>query len=223
MALNLNNIVVPYKEFYGRVTEQMPLLRAEGRVPISVADIMERRLNSDLQDWKDNYFFTGDAIAYHPDKKFKIVLDSDLLRTLKSESDVQNGALVLTDGLYEDLQGEEFLYKDIKKLVEKNLSQKEILQHPLWKAVARNDELLKVYVQKMLARLNRNKNMGVYLDSSEVEFPNLRALVVGGLQHGSGLNGRISLDYEYDRLIGVAPEALNAHGKVIVKPSQETH
>ena len=226
MDIKLNNIVEPYNEFYGRVTKQMPRLVAEGRTPASVADVLERRLHSDLQDWENNYFFTGDAIAYHPDKKFKIVLDAELLRNLTSKSDVSKGTLVLPDGLYESLQSEEFLYKDVKNLLGEELFQKEILQHPLWKAVARDQALLEEYVPKMFAemkeRWNYKENMGVYLDSLGVESPKLRALVVNGFVDGSGLDGRNYLDFENCRLVGVAPEALNAHGKVIVKPSLET-
>ena len=36
----------PYESFEGRNVNQMPLLIADGRVPASVADVMERRLNS---------------------------------------------------------------------------------------------------------------------------------------------------------------------------------
>ncbi len=181
MALDLNQIIVPYKEFYGRNTEQMPLLIADGRTPISVAGVMEQRLNSGKQDWKDNYFDTGDAIVYHPDKKFKVVLDAEPLRNLNSESKLRNGALILPDGMYEDLQGEEFAYKDIQKLVDKELSQADILKHPIWKSVSRDQALLDEYVLKMFAEMkskfNYNENMGIYLDSFD-NAPKLRALYV---------------------------------------------
>ncbi len=42
MALDFNDFV-KYKEFYGRNIDQMPLLIAEGRTPISVACVMEQR------------------------------------------------------------------------------------------------------------------------------------------------------------------------------------
>ena len=229
MALNLNNLVVPYKEFYGkenpRYIDQMPLLIAEGRVPLSLANVLERRLYSDLQDWKGNYFDTGDAIAYHPDKKFKIILDAELLLTLNPESKLRKGALILEDGLYEKLEGEEFLYRNVEKFLDKDLSQEEVLQHPLWRAVARDQALLEEYVPRMYKemkeRWNYNENMGVYLDSFDGS-PKLRALVVDRLEDGSGLNGWNNLGSVGGRLVGVAPEALNAHGKVIVKPSLET-
>ena len=230
MALDLNEIIVPYKDFRTdktpRYTDQMPLLIAEGRIPLSVAGVLERRLHSGLQDWKDNYFFTGDAIAYHPDKKFKIILDSQLLREINLKSRLTlDHALSLEDGMYDNFQGEEFEYKYVKELIGKDLTQADVLQHPIWKAVARNKALLKEYVPEMFKEMkdsfNYNQNMGVYLDSFDYS-PKLRALVVDWLESGSRLGGRDYLDYGVGRLVGVAPEALSAHGKVLVKPSLET-
>ncbi len=42
--LILNDQVVPFKEFYGKNNEQMPKLIEEGRIPLSVAGLMEKRL-----------------------------------------------------------------------------------------------------------------------------------------------------------------------------------
>ena len=225
MALDLNDIIEPYKDFYGRVTEQMPLLIAEDRIPLSVAGFMEGRLNSTKPAWKDYYFFTGDLIAYHPDKKFKIVLDDVNLRKLHAQTQLTpDHALPLEEGLYETLEGEEFLYKDVKKFLDKELSQKEVLQHPVWKAVARNPALLETYVPQMFSeikqRFNYDENMGMYLDSFD-KVPKARALVLW-LGGRSRLMGGSFLGNDYGRLVGVAPEALNAHGKVLVKPSLET-
>lgn len=191
MALDLNEIIVPYKEFYGRNTAQMPLLIAEGRIPMSVAGVMKQRLDSEKQDWKNNYFFTGDAIVYSPNKRFKIVRDAQLLREINAESNLENGALILEDGMYESLDGEEFLYGDVKKLLEKDLSQADVLKHPVWKAVARDQALLEEYVPRMFAEMKKRfsyeENMGVYLDS--FDKPKLRALVIGGLVDRSRLIG----------------------------------
>src|SRR3989344_5450852 len=169
MALDLNEIIAPYEEFYGRTTEQMPLLIEKGRQLMSVAGVMERRINSDKKDWKGSYFFTGDAVAYHPDKKFKIVSDAEILRNLNAESKLESGALILPEGMYETLEGEEFLYKNVQKLLEKELSQADVLKNPLWKAVARDQALLEEYVPRMFAEMKKSfdyeENMGIYLDS----------------------------------------------------------
>ncbi|MEK6856187.1 MAG: hypothetical protein AABX66_03460 [Nanoarchaeota archaeon] len=94
MTLELNDAVLPYKEFYGRNVDQMPALVADKRVPLSVAGLMERRLNSGKAVWKNNYFDCGDAIAYHPDGGVKIVLDAKPLREMTASSKLKNGALI---------------------------------------------------------------------------------------------------------------------------------
>mgnify|MGYP001592425589 FL=1 len=117
------------------------------------------------------------------------------------------------------------MYGDVKKLLEKDLSQKDVLQHSIWKSVSRDSSLLEAYVPKMFAemkqRWNYKENMGVYLDSSS-NAPKLRALVVDELGGGSWLYVGYGLDVDDGRLVGVEPEALNAHGKVFIKPSLET-
>ena len=45
MALKLNSTREAYREFYGKNVEQMPALIADGRVPISAAQLMQKRLN----------------------------------------------------------------------------------------------------------------------------------------------------------------------------------
>ena len=106
MALQLNEQVVPYQEFYGANTAQMPLLAKSGRVPMSVAGLMDRRL--EVKDakyspevraaWHDNNFDTGDGILYHPDGKIKVVPDAQIMRGINSESKLSDGALVLLAG-----------------------------------------------------------------------------------------------------------------------------
>src|SRR3989338_10825424 len=112
MALKLNATRETYKEFYGRNVEQMPRLRADGRVPMNVSQLMQRRLdvrNSDADvktSYMDNYFDTGDVVVYHPDGRVKIVLDSQTLRDVTLNNELRNGALVLTEDDYSALQGE---------------------------------------------------------------------------------------------------------------------
>ena len=214
MTLDLNDIVIPYQEYYGSNNQQMQRLIADGRIPISVSQVMERRLNSRKQNWKDNYFGTGDAIVYHPDGKFKVVLDSQKLREITSESKLNNGALVLADGMYEQFQGEEF--KRENAIFERELTAKEVKAHAVWRCFARNQELLNEYTNKMFlemkTRFTYDNNMGIYLASPQ-KMPTLRAAWVGGLGDGSGIDGRVVLGSDIGRFVGVAPEALSASNK----------
>src|SRR3990167_11287530 len=129
--LQLND-ALNYKEFYGRSTEQMPRLIAEGRTPLSIAGLMRRRLevlnSSDevRNSFWDNYFDTGDGIAYHPDGRGKIVLDAQPLRELTPSSQLRNGALVLPSGVYDRLEGVEFSREDLAK-------------NRVWRALARDE------------------------------------------------------------------------------------
>jgi len=231
--LELNDTIEPYRNFRDEKNArtylaQMPLVIADNRVPLSVANLMERRLRAgkSASTWKDNYFDTGDGIAYNAGgSKFKIVLDSQDLRKVTPKTEPKNGALVLGDGVYEQLQGQEFTKEDIKSLLEQDLKANEIKAHPVWKALARDDALLTEYTDKMFAemktRFTYDTAMGLYLASGE-KVPTLRAACVDWLECGSQFGGWGRLGGDYGRLVGVAPEALDALGKAIVRPSLET-
>src|SRR3989338_10838835 len=101
MALQLNapSEGQTYREFYGKTIEQMPELITEGRTHLSAQCLMKRRVdvvkgdNVELRDsWMYNYFDTGDAIAYHPNGKIKVVLDAQPLRELNAKSKLSNTA-----------------------------------------------------------------------------------------------------------------------------------
>ena len=123
------------------------------------------------------------------------------------------------------MQGQEFTKEDIKSLLEQDLKANEIKAHPVWKALARDDALLTEYTDKMFAemkaRFTYDTAMGLYLASGE-KVPTLRAAFVNGLGNWSQFVGRYDLDDDDWRLVGVAPEALNALGKAIERPSLET-
>ncbi len=227
MALNLNDQAVrlPYEEFYGEVRAQMPKLLADKRMPLSVAGLMERRLNStQTAEWRDNYFGMGDAIAYKGDA-FKVVADAPLLRELTANTRLKAGAVLLADGLYETFDGTEFSRKDLSKVMGRDLTAADAKKHPVWQALARGDQgLLDAYTDMTFAdtkaRFGYTENMGVYLDDSKE--PHARAWFVGRAYYRSQASGDCDLDYRSGRLVGVAPEALSAPGKAIVMPSLET-
>ena len=222
MTLKLNTSREAYKEFSGRNTKQMPKLIAEGRVPMSVAGLMQKRLNVRNFDaevkssYMDNYFDTGDAVVYHPDGRVKIVLDSQTLRDMTPESPRNGGALVLTAEDYDTLQGEEFKKGKLRK-TNKWLSKKDVKAHPLWKAVSRDQSLLNDYTDYIFAegkeRFGYDTVMGVYLTSANGNSPEIRAWFASRLEYGSNASGRDDLGDGNGRLLGIAPEALDISGK----------
>src|SRR3989344_1889824 len=218
MALQLNEQVVPYQEFYGANTAQMPLLAKSGRVPMSVAGLMDRRL--EVKDakyspevraaWHDNYFDTGDGILYHPDGKIKVVPDAQVMRGINSESKLSDGALVLLAGAYEAAQGAEFTKEDLKRIIKDSLTRGEAKSNPVWQALARDQNRLNAYVDFVFdetqKRFEYNKNMGLYFGSAQKE-PTGRLLGLRWLEDRSYAYGRYLLVSGNGRLVGVAPEA----------------
>lgn len=205
-----------YKEFYGRNTEQMPKLIAEGRTPLSVSGLMRRRLEarnaseSVKDSWLYNYFDTGDAMAYHSDGKAKIVLNAKQLRELNPESKLGNGALILPDGIYESLEGQEFSRSNLEKHASGDwLKQREAKSNPIWQALARDKALLEEYTNLVFSQ-GYDKAMALYRASPQ-DIPTMRSWFVGRLVVSvrSGAYGRGHLGYDGGRLVGVqvAPKA----------------
>ena len=143
--LQLND-VQNYKEFYGDAREQMPKLIAEGRTPFSVADLMkiksEARTVSNAPKAVRNlllydYFDTRDAFVRpaHPNGivkngRAKIVLDAQQLigLTPKSESSLSDGALILPEGIYEELEGLDLSRRDLRKYASEEWKKKDPIQ-----------------------------------------------------------------------------------------------
>ena len=213
MTLKLNTTQEAYREFYGRNTEQMPKLIADGRVPMSVAGLMQRRLDvrnfdADVKtSYLDNYFDTGDAVVYHPDGRVKIVLDSQTLRGITQNSELINGALVLTEDAYNVLQGEEFKKGKLGKANER-LTREQAKAHPVWKVLARDQALLNDYVDYIFAegkqRFSYDTAMGVFSSSAQGNTPDLRAWCVGRLEDRSYAVGGYHLGYVGGRFLGIA-------------------
>ena len=232
MALQLNEQT--YKEFskdatnHPRYIDQMPALIAEGRVPMSVSDLMQRRREVSEKDqrtgiykfsdavrsaWNDYDFDTGDAVAYHPDGNIKIVLDAQPLREINPKSKLNNGALALPDGMYETLKGAEFTREQIKNYVGKQLTSAGTKSNPFWQALVRDPDLLNSTVDSIFAqtkeRFSYNENMGLYV-MDKPKSPELRSWIVGRLEYGSFADGGDHLGIVIGRLVGVAPEARGA-------------
>jgi len=235
MVLKLNEAMPTreaYREFYGRNVEQMPQLIADGRVPMNVAQLMQRRLDVRGADanlksaWMDNYFDTGDAVAYHPDGRVKVILDSPTLRGITPESKRNGGALVLGEDVYKALEGEEFKKGKLGK-TDAWMSKSDVKSHPVWKALARDKALLGAYADLIFAegkeRFGYDTAMAVYSYSCQGDSPEMRAWFVLGLGIGSGVLGRGLLNLNNGRFVGIAPEVPVAKnlGSAIVVPSKK--
>src|SRR3990167_414574 len=184
MNLNEKPIREKYKEFYGNNLEQMELLIKDKRVPLTIKQIIERRLNSNQSDWKDNYFDSCDAIFYGDDGKFKIIRDSKVLKEMTNKTKLVNGAIPMTKKKYDKLDLPEFSQESTKEAV--------------WKYLL--DKLYDDYI-KML-------DYCPHIYFNKMDKYCIRVVYVDRLEYGSGLYGWGDLDSAYGRLVGVASEML---------------
>lgn len=188
---------------------QMSDLIARGRTPASMVFVMNRKILT-FGDVRDDVYFeffdTGDGVAYHPDGSFKVVLDSQHLRTVNPQTRLVDGGLPLELEVYNSLQGNCFSKNDREKLTGKWLTEEEAKKNPIWLAFARgNQELLDKYASKVFKFLRDNyqdyemrKGMGVFLSKTQ-DVPSLRAWFFGGFEFARGrssANGSYNLNYD---------------------------
>lgn len=198
MNIQLNNKPVRerYKVFEGSLISQMPKLIKDKRIPMTMKQIIERRLNSNQEDWKDNWFDTCDAVVQFSGK-IKIVKSCELIRSINEKTKLGSGAIEITKQQYKRLKGKEF----DKSLVDKSLTKEEALNHPIWKYLLGTH--LKKYVE--LVFRDNETAMKIWLRDEELL---LRAWFVYGTGNGSSAGGGNHLDYVGGRLVGVASEML---------------
>lgn len=222
--VRIDRLEIPFfREFYGSNVKMASEVKKAGRVLAPVYVIMERKANSPRIDWNVNYFDSGDGFAYpasraYQDGRFKVVLNSQELNEMKKDSELVNKGLAIPS--YEQVNGKEFKREDV--VLEKDLKESEVPDHPVWLELFRgNRELLGQVAQRIFKAgkdsYNYDTMMGIYL-AGESTKPHLRAAVPFGLEVRSQLYGRVNLGYDVDgRFVGVAPEALSAPGQ-LVKP-----
>lgn len=209
MGLQLNDPPEKYKEFYGKATEQMPKLLAEGRTPLSVSDVMYKRLflrhdKTDVRvSWLENYFHTNDAIATHPDEKFKLVLDAEPLRELNRQSHFYMGKVILPDGMYEKLEGPEYKFNEFLRETHKN--KEDIKRNSIWKRLARDRHLLEDYIDFVSSKGDPSSilNMSILFNLPEKKVATIAPLKIRENKRGSYVEPEPWTDSEYIRFIGM--------------------
>lgn len=164
-----------------------PRLRTNDRVPLSASQCLEWRLergkkllskippknrkyDPDYEPLQKDYrlwcqLITGDALAYHPDGRIKIVYDSEDLRNTHSPEDFilckyhpedsdqwKDKFLRLTEERYRQLDGQEFKRKELEKYLHQPLTTiGEILNPFLLMLVRGQKQLLREYARLSLA------------------------------------------------------------------------
>src|SRR3989344_4208766 len=212
-----------HRSFYGSLLDTMPELRAESRLPASIAYAMKRRLHTPaevLPAWRKNYVFTADGAEYDGKGAVKIVLDDPALLTLNPKSDLSDGALEHTLQDLENLSGKTVLY--LPKKIASDLHEKGYVKEKhsgkyvpqssdvekVWNFVSRGEVEIDEYVKMVGEAVKGNPVMRIKLDLNTYETSVGRSLVLCSIVSISYADGNNYLDYyDYGRLVGVAPEA----------------
>ena len=158
--VDVSQITKICEEFYGKNTEQMQKLLAEGRVPASIARIMQINLalrndNTGVKElYLNNYHDTSDLKAQRGDE-IKIVLttyaDGSMVPSLRKYLDLINPDEELIDGAvnlgidnrYDAIQGEGVIVtnrKGLAKVIDSGLTKKQAMDSLFWKVVLRDPD-----------------------------------------------------------------------------------
>ena len=134
---------------------------------------------------------SGDAIAYHPRGKIKIILDSIDIREINPLSKRKNGYFIITEKDYNRLQGEEFKENDLEKYGD-GMSISQIKSNPLLKILSRNKEILDRYTKYIFnnGELKFKKAMGFYINENTENCPLIMPLHIWGLDMASHITIR---------------------------------
>ena len=210
--------------YNGKTINRMPDLITQGYIPISIAEIIEQRINAyqlknqELsQLWERNYFDSGDVIMYHPDGRIKIVFDSETLRSINPLTKLGLfESQLLSEGIFDKTQGIEFSTRDIERFANKYLSKKDVLNNPIWIALVRGDkELLKEYTNQVYSKVDNFNSMKIWIDKASPHEEE-RFWYISSLDYGSTLYGNqfgSCLNRNNGRLIGVDSK-MNASKKI---------
>ena len=193
-----------------------PVLKKSFQLP-TVPQIMEKRLEfivlaerfpelKEVSDFWLQKICTSDSIIYYEDKVKIIYKENlDIVYNPKKQNfselakNLSHGALLMSPRLYYELEGPEFTRKELEQAgiwyydseryreLNEYLSKEEAKNHPIWKTLARDDEFLSKYIDRIFPLLHsnkygnpKNKGLGILLIESCPKEPNLRSWVMEG-------------------------------------------
>ncbi|MBU1975887.1 MAG: hypothetical protein KKG59_05780 [Nanoarchaeota archaeon] len=206
----------------------MPKLVKDDRSPITMAQVMKNRLEGTwspavVQNWRNNYWDTGDGSVRYTDGSGVMIQDADYLLELNPKTRLTpNRAVALGDRKFE--KGKVlFLPKDrIAQVNGVYLTADQAKDSPEWQFLAREKEnsgLLGAYVDMVFQATGNDTNMALYFGNPEEENSG-RLWCIVSIIHGSDASGYNYFGYNDGRLVGVASETLGAQKNVM--PNLET-
>ncbi len=213
MALQLGDA---YQEYYGSSSQQISLLFTQGKTPLSISDIMQRRLDvrnipslKPFHDtWWDNYIHTCDLLVYDPQSQSGKILIYDpqvkeLLHQIDLEKYVVHNTLFLPAYLTKHLPGLKLSEHDIRQLHGKNYTLNEAKQSLVWQYLARSQERLEAYVDAVAQETDSTASlMPLYFGGSSI-FSTAQLWSLSSHACNSSAKSLFDLENMYLRLIGI--------------------
>lgn len=213
-----------YIYFCGDAREIMPKLKEEGFVPLSISDIMRRRLeviDTRYDALKSslwfNQFSNGDGIIMFPDGGAITVTDSEDLRNLNLESKLLTSKelqdQIVGDGLIcpsSLLEGAKIhLTKpEVDQYMGQSYSSAEqVSSNPFWRVLARDKDLLYKYSNLNFVftkQLYETQNGMAIVAQEHYNIPVLKMLYLEGINNESKLD-TMHLTHNVHQIIGCKP------------------
>ena len=199
MVANIRlNEQAPYRIFCGRYIDVRLALRKTKRIPMTLRQIAEKRLEvlssgdeALIHYWWDNRYCTSDGVAYFGDE-IKVLKNSQLLMGIIPGAELKNGALILTEEQYNNLEGKTFQRSEL--IIDERLTKKQAKEHPVWQELL--GDVLDEYVDAVFEQYEKNgesnKLMGVYVYNTYI--PALCTWSIGMLETESDLPGSYDLN-----------------------------
>lgn len=153
----MTKTVTQYKAYGGRNVGQMPLMLAQGVVPLPASEFMSNR-EAIIGQFGDIYADTSDLVAYggkRASDEIRLIMTVDnqgritdsgrkALELISPAQERSSGAIVLSDELYDGFNGANVVTlsrKDLKKYgVDKNLTKAQVLNHSGWRVLLRHPD-----------------------------------------------------------------------------------
>jgi hypothetical protein len=170
-----------YGYYDGSSAREMPKLKESRRLLITIAEVINNRLNGTLpseevRDWRDKYVITGDGNIRYPDHSGAIVLDANYIQDMNPNTRLTPKRAIAL-GNHPGISGTKILYVSedrIRHIHGRLLSKAEAENSPEWLFLARqNQTRLKEYVDMEFERgkilYGHDKAMAIYFGNPEEE------------------------------------------------------
>ncbi len=204
---------VKLRSFYGGIADQMPLLLAGNRLPMTPRQLLEERVRGtnvhDRDLLRNIYVDMACAIIAHPSGEVLVGLYDDplvkgLIDGLHPKSKLHDGSLPMSDGVYEQIRENAFVIScEAANHLRDRAHHEQKVREAFWDYITEGDaSLVRDYLHLVQECRGGHikKRMGLWLSPQHL---GLRLLCAWPVDDDGGVNTYSHLGYDNGRLIGV--------------------